>query len=571
MEFEKYSIILIILSVVFILIVIKFKLISKVINSLPIIHKYLFRLRSRFKRKHYQHYFYGVELYNEHPNIFGKKYLKLNNYLFRLNPVNKIIKKNLKKKFSKIIIIFASKYSNYFRYVLDNLKFNRNVDKNAVNFFKLNVQNKTTIKMQLNTNDHILKQFYILKKSKKKLVLILLVDGLSNYFSNGFFKTKKYFSSSNKLENVWSNSAWTLPTWSNLITGNYTSRHLNYAPRSYYNSNPSDEEISTSIKSKFTLSEFFKKSNFITASYSPYPRINPTYNFDRGFDIMRYCENQNNSEILEDITSHIELFNDSSNFILAHLMDMHHLAKGYKMLGDFAYFPDGNYDYHTNTERKHLQKNFSEKDEFIAPKNFYEEKDLEGIIKSTDQKLSYFFNYLSNKKFDDFTFILLGDHGTRIQKFSSDGSILTDNHQNIGFFIKDKKTKSFASKKNKTIETIDIFPSLVSRYTNNQSKKIQDYCDGKNTIFSKQKKECHIAESIYGAEYDLLFKFKKNYLITNYKIDNNLIKKKIKSEILSNKKKLIKFNKKNKVIKKLNSIEEQHIKNSNLKIYEKKN
>ena len=82
------------------------------------------------------------------------------------------------------------------------------------------------------------------------------------------------------------------------------------------------------------------------------------------------------------------------------------------------------------------------------------------------------------------------------------------------------------SKKNKTIDIIDIFPSLVSRYKNNQSKKIQDYCDGKNTIFSKQKKECHIAESIYGANYDLLIKFKKNYLITNYKIDNNLINKK---------------------------------------------
>ena len=167
MEFEKYLIISIILSIVFILIVIKLKLISKTINSLPIIHKYLFRLRNKFKRKNYQHHFYGVELYNEYPNIFGKKYLKLNNYLFKLNPVNKIVKKNLKKKFSKIIIIFSSKYSNYFRYVLDNLKFNRKVDKNAVNFFKLNVQNKTSIKIQLDKNDHVLKQFYILKKSKK--------------------------------------------------------------------------------------------------------------------------------------------------------------------------------------------------------------------------------------------------------------------------------------------------------------------------------------------------------------------------------------------------------------------
>ena len=36
------------------------------------------------------------------------------------------------------------------------------------------------------------------------MVLILLVDGLSNYFSNQFSLTKKYFGGSNKLENVWS-------------------------------------------------------------------------------------------------------------------------------------------------------------------------------------------------------------------------------------------------------------------------------------------------------------------------------------------------------------------------------
>ena len=105
MEFEKYLIISIILSIVFILIVIKLKLISKTINSLPIIHKYLFRLRNKFKRKNYQHHFYGVELYNEYPNIFGKKYLKLNNYLFKLNPVNKLLKKFKEKIF---------KNNNYF-------------------------------------------------------------------------------------------------------------------------------------------------------------------------------------------------------------------------------------------------------------------------------------------------------------------------------------------------------------------------------------------------------------------------------------------------------------------------
>ena len=104
------------------------------------------------------------------------------------------------------------------------------------------------------------------------------------------------------------------------------------------------KKLSTGIKSKKTLFEYFQKNNFITASYSPYPRINPTYNFDKGVDVMKFV-NQNDSEILDEVISHIEYFKETSNFIFAHLMDMHHLAKGFKEIYDFTNFPDKNYNY----------------------------------------------------------------------------------------------------------------------------------------------------------------------------------------------------------------------------------
>jgi hypothetical protein len=567
MEFHNNLIILIVILII-ILIPILLKFFSTIINLLPKIHENLYVLRNKLKKKNFQHYFYGIERFNKFPNIFGKRYIKLNNYIFKLDKQEKKIEKKIDKKFHKIIIIFYSRTSKYFHYIIDKLNYNRFVEFKSINFFKFDTLNKKRFIVKTKDDDLLLKTFYIKKKTKKKLVLILLIDGLSNHFSNQFFHTKKFFGTQNKLENVWSNSAWTLPTWSNLITGSYTSNHLNYLPRSYYSSNPKNEKLSSSIKSKSTIFELFQKNNFVTASYSPYPRINPTYNFDRGVDIMKYCEGQNNNEILNEIRGHIELFNDTSNFIVAHLMDLHHSAKGFKELADFSNFSDKNFNYQNKINEKSYSNNFK-KAEFVEPKNFHEEKDLQGIIKSTDKTLNFFLNYLSEKKFDDFTIILLGDHGTRLNKFTLNDDILNKYHQNIGFFIKDKKNRSFNSKKNKIIETIDIFPSLLSRYGLTRSKSIINEFDGRNTIFSNHKKNYHLAESIYDNEYNILVNSKKIYLYSSYLLSKKTIKKKLNYKYLSEKNELINSNSKNKLLKKLDNIEKKHIKRNKLKKNEK--
>ena len=65
------------------------------INKLPSFHKKLFNIKMFFLRKKLQHYFYSYEQFKEEIIIFGKKYIKLNNYLFQ-NPNGQIkVPKNL--------------------------------------------------------------------------------------------------------------------------------------------------------------------------------------------------------------------------------------------------------------------------------------------------------------------------------------------------------------------------------------------------------------------------------------------------------------------------------------------
>ena len=344
------------------------KVISIFINYLPKLHSELFALRSKLVKKKYQHWFYAYERFNKTPTIFGKRYFKLNNYLFRIGKQNN----KINKKISQIIIVLYSKSSKYFNYLFNNTPYSRPIDNKSVNFFKIQVPKNKSFKFKTNNDDIVLKTFYINKSPKRKLVLILLFDGLSNYFSKQLTNSNRFFGKSNKLENMWSNSAWTLPTWSNLITGMYTSNHLNYEPRSFYNSNPKFEKLSSSVKSKSTIFEFFKKNNFITASYSPYVRINPTYNFDRGVDIMKFCENESTDEIVDNIISHIEMFNNSSNFIVAHMMDLHHVSKGFKRITDYSNFPEENYNYIQEFKKERVSNRLNKRDVFVKDKSFYD-------------------------------------------------------------------------------------------------------------------------------------------------------------------------------------------------------
>lgn len=533
--------------------------INFLINNTKKILQYLFKIKSFFKIRKLQNYFFIYERYNKIIYLNKKKYFYFNNYLFLLKDLNKKI--NLKKKFRKLIIIFFSK-NKFFNYILDESRFNRVVSNNSINYFKINVENKKHFEFEINKNDLILKTFHVKKSKKKKLVLILFLDGLSNQLSNFLINSNKFFSKNNNFSNAFTNGSWTLPTFSNLITGQYTSTHLNFKPVSYYSSLKILNNFfqSTSVKTEFNIFQFFKSQEFITGCYSPYIRINPTYNFDNGVDIFKFCENENTSEIIDNIISQLEMFDENSNFIFAHLFDVHSKAKNIFQLSDYAYYSDKNFNYKEklSTEKKIKSK----KEKFIKFKNFNEQQEVINDVKFCDLRLNSLYNYLNKKNFDDYTVILMGDHGTRMSELDSK-AIINIRYNNIGFFIKDKKN-NFKNKKNNLIETIDVFPSLAAKYSKNKlNSKMLNQFNGKNTLYSNFNKKFTISENIYNYDYDILINDKNNSLLSSYKINNNLSISHYKNHFndkLGNKIK----SPKSELVNKFKAIEKVHLKNSNL-------
>ena len=86
-------------------------------------------------------------------------------------------------------------------------------------------------------------------------------------------------------------------------------------------------------------------------------------------------------------------------------------------------------------------------------------------------------------------------------------------------------------------------------------------------LYFLKRKNYHLAESIYNGEYDLLINQNKYYLMSNYEYKAENIKK-IHSKHFKKKNNFLKFEKKNKIIKKLDIIEKHHIKKGKLNLDE---
>ena len=476
--------------------------------SLKNIYKVAYLFKNFFKKKH-QKWFYDLENYKNKIRIKEKIYYIFYNYVFRLDDC--VSNNNYFKKISKIykeaIIIFVPNYSNHtsifnfknkyylFNYSLDKKKYNRKLY-GGPNFLKLNLNNANSFKFKKKTEDVCLKPFYIKKKTKKKLVLLLMADGLGADLANNFTNCKKFFSN-RILKNAWTNSDWTLPTFGNLITGKYTSNHLCYNPKTFYN-----DSSHIFYNCKKNIFEKFKDSGFITGCYSGYVRINPTYESNRGVDIFKYCKNLNTSQVLEEIYAQIKLFESTSNFIFGHLFDTHGPVKNENFTAnDFAFFDKENFHF---TQTEELRNK--------GPKRLHyghDEKKIKSALKQIDWHLFNFLNtlneeFIKTKKFDDFTIIVFGDHGTRVGSNLSTktNNTLNNSINHISMMIYDKKMKKI--NQNKLVETIDIFPSLAHRY-NLKFEDLKNKIDGKNTIFSEYTKKFQISESVYDV-YDFIIR-----------------------------------------------------------------
>tara|TARA_A100001015_G_C14988233_1_gene712563 strand:+ start:284 stop:1888 length:1605 start_codon:yes stop_codon:yes gene_type:complete len=471
-----------------------------------------------FFKKRSQKLFYDYEKYNEIIYINKLKYFNFHGQFFSEKKLikNSNFSKKLKKKYKNVIIIINKKSSDFFHYFLDKKSFKRYALKNSLNFFKINLEGKKEFKFKIHKSDLVLKPIFSELKSKRKLVLILIVDGLGNDLTYLMSNTNNFFGLNNKFTNAWSNAEWTLPSVGNLLSGMYTSNHQCWNNQSSYTSrfnlqNKLENQVNLN-EVNTTMFESFKKLGFITGFYSPYIRMNPTYGHDRGVDIFKYCKENSVDEILDCINSQIDLFNNHSNFIIAHIFDSKGPTKKYLRLAEQSLSNDENYNYQSKNELQNLNlKNLSIRDESQSLLS-------ENLFRYIDNRLGLFFKTLNTKNYDDYSIFLFGDHGTRREKQNKTNKVLSSMQNNIGFYVKDNKF-NFNTKKDNIMQMIDIFPSLSCRYSNHKSNKKIKF-DGKNVLYSANKSEFSIAESIWGNHYSFFIKIKNYFTLITHNFDN---------------------------------------------------
>ena len=521
---------------------------------------------SNLRKKRYQKLFYYKEEFKNKIKLNNKLIYSFNNYFIRAeNEIkNNFFTKSVNDK-KKVIIRIVSKTKKYFNYFIDGKKYIKSIVPNNLNFVKIDINKAKKIKFLKDKDYTIFKPIFFKKKEKRKLVLLLLVDGLGQDLIQYSPNSKNFFGEKNIFKNVWSNSNWTLPVFGNLITGKYALNHKCYQPETIYNNS---SEIRYQCESN--LFESFSKLNFVTGCYSPYVRINPTYGSDKGVDIFKYCPNASADELVENIISQLTLFKETSNFIVAHFLDGHGLQKKFARMSESAFFSDKNFAIDENNINKTKDMPIDITHDYIHNKTFkraikvesgFDEKEKISLFKFVDAKLQILYSFLNSQNYDDYTILMFGDHGTRLASNIKNKILLANNMANVGFFVKDKKNKFSSMKRNKIIQTVDIFPSLLSRYSGSSSvKKIKDF-DGKNTLFSNTKRNFNITEAPYNNTYDIHIRNKNAQLSSKFELKEHRLKKLIFKNYLDTNEKVIKRNNKNKAdIVNLDKILNNHIK-----------
>lgn len=441
-----------------------------------------------FKKKH-QKSFYLNEKFKNKVKFYKNRICYIYDY-YIFNSKD-LIEKNYVAKVSKYceVLLRVVSNNNKFYYKIDKHYYSRKIYPNVLNFLKIDLIKAKKIQIINNDNIKIFKPLFAQKKNKRKLVLALLVDGFGYDILNHLPNTKKFFGLSNLFTNVWANSNWTLPSYGNFITGKYAANHKGYNSESRYDSNSI-----VKYETNLNIYEYFSKLGFVTGCYSPYLRINPTYDSARGADFFYNNDLCDAHQMSENIISQISMFKNSSNFIFAHYFDGH--GPRYKKLRaqEAIFLPSNNRNYN---DEENLNKTRA-----VAEIKHEDEIETIAMFNYIDSHLKKIYQFLKVNKFEDYTIILFGDHGTRLGSKIEKKYILSNNICNINLLIKDKKNSFSSERRKKIIQMIDFFPSLVSRYPN-LSKKILKECnsfDGINSIFSEAKNKYSLSETEYNSK-----------------------------------------------------------------------
>ena len=258
------------------------------------------------------------------------------------------------------------------------------------------------------------------KPNRKKLILTIFVDGLSQAFleENGFAesmpKTYHYFADGIRCTNFYSTGEWTYPSMAGYFSGQYTVDHKMFYPKVDYRL-PENVEL---------LGECLKRAGYTTAKIDGDWRTNPDYGYVRGFDRVLsgvYGEMMDIKQVISNAVDHIDALKESNQYVYINIGELHDISDNYKLP----------FDVQAHLTLSELQDervtgSTSVKQQFNGnKKRRYQEQ-----MRYVDRYLSFLFNYLDETFApEDILVTLFSDHGQ--------GYLVP----NSGFFLADERTK----------------------------------------------------------------------------------------------------------------------------------
>ncbi len=239
------------------------------------------------------------------------------------------------------------------------------------------------------------------KSERKKLVLSIFVDGLSQYFLENqgedlMPNTTRFFKKGVKCKNVHTTGDWTLPSIVSATTGKMFANH-----QVIHSKNLRRIDFSTPI-----LFEYFEEKGYNTSKYGGNWRITPTYGYARGMNRVIYQHQYNGypiEDVISDVQNQMYEMRETDQFIWMEVLDLHQVADELNILGCVSQIPAME-----NTKSYEGQNVNSVKQVFDPLKiKYYEEK-----IRYVDRKLEALYHYIEeNYSDDDIIVSLFSDHG----------------------------------------------------------------------------------------------------------------------------------------------------------------
>ncbi|MBN2802737.1 MAG: sulfatase [Deltaproteobacteria bacterium] len=295
----------------------------------------------------------------------------------------------------------------------------------------------------------------IANPQKNASVILIVVDAFNASHSSAYgYKRdttpflREFAKEGVTFTNFISNSSWTRPSFSTIITG---------VPRTVHKMELGDNILSNNIN---TLAEQFKKAGYKTGAFIGNPLITKKWNYQQGFDTFIDSETAGpfaSGETLVNLAKEwLEHINEGEPFFLTlFLTDPH--APYTPPINELKYLNIKDADSVINPSREFLQPM-----EEVEHKKIIDAYDDE--VSYSDRKIEQFINFCENRfKTDNMVFAVTADHG---EIFGEHNCFQHAYHMwepvvRVPFIIKSKLISSINIKTDHPATHTDIMPTLL--------------------------------------------------------------------------------------------------------------